>query len=160
MYGQTGQSMSELAAGLIVAIPIILLLIDCVVLLIGVVTNDSACRDAARAAASGPPGSYLAGENRSVPASGAPRKRAEQVIKQVYHPSGYLKIKDEVNVTENVQDPVPEPAIGGAINGDVTVETTAEVYPPFLVGQIAGGKVQIRKAETYSYTYVRPAGES
>lgn len=148
--------MVELMAILLIAIPLVLVLFDSAVIMMAVATNDAACRDAARAASSGPPGLLAAG-SRSVAPGGAPSKRASTVLKRIYAPSGYLKILEEANVKETIKSPVPDATTGGAVIGEVTVRTTADVYPPFLIGHVVGElPIKVQKEETYNYTYVVP----
>ncbi|MBY0546219.1 MAG: hypothetical protein K2W95_02950 [Candidatus Obscuribacterales bacterium] len=150
------QSLIELVAILLLAIPMILVLFDASVIMMAVATNDAACRDAARAASSGPPGLLAAG-SRSVNNGDAPSKRASAVLKRIYAPSGYLKILDHVEVAETIKTPVPSATAGGAVIGEVTVRTSAEVYPPFIVGHFVGElPLHFKKEETYNYTYVVP----
>ncbi len=154
-----GQSLIELVAILLVALPIVLILFDSAVIMMAVATNDAACRDAARAAASGPPGLLAEGNQRSVAPGDPPSKRAGAVLKRVYAPNGFLKILEHVDVHETIKSPIPTATTGGgAIIGEVTVRTTADVYPPFIVGHLTGDSpLEFQKEETFSYTYVLPA---
>lgn len=149
-----GQSMVELAVMLIITIPALLLLIDCSFLMIGVVVNDAACRDAARAAASGHPGLLAEGQARPCGSGTMPHKRAQAVIKRVYAPKGVMQIRDNIRVLETVKAPLP--VNGGDVIGEVRVETTADVFPPFIVPLIVGPTVTIKKDESYAFTYVVP----
>jgi hypothetical protein len=83
--GSSGQSLVELAAGLMVLIPIILLLVDLFVCVIAVTTNDAASRDAARAAAAGRPAtsSTFGAEDSS--------SRVKAIIGKVYSSAGYIQ---------------------------------------------------------------------
>lgn len=152
-----GQSLAELAAGLMVFVPIILLLCDCAVIVIGVAQNDTACRDAARAASSGPPGAMLPG-TRTVTSGQAPYRRAKSVIKEIYALGGLIKISETMAIKETVRAPLPEAPHGGPILGEVSVQTTAEVSPPFLIGAIVqSGSLQFKNTQKYPYTYVMPS---
>lgn len=152
-----GQSLAELAAGMMVFVPIILLLADCAVIVIGVAQNDTACRDAARAASSGPPGQLLAGTH-SVSSGQTPYKRAKSVIKDVYSLGGLIKISETMTINETVKLPLPEAPTGGPILGEVSVQTTAEVSPPFLIGAIVhSGSIQFKNTQKFPYTYVMPS---
>lgn len=152
-----GQSLAELAAGLMVFVPIILLLADCAVIVIGVAQNDTACRDAARAASSGPPGQMLAG-TRDLGAGQEPYRRAKSVIKDVYSLGGLIKISETMAVKETVKNPIPEAPHGGPILGEVSVQTTAEISPPFLIGAIVhSGSIQFKNTRRFPYTYVMPS---
>lgn len=153
-----GQSLAELAAGMLVFIPIILLLADCAVVAIGVATNDSACRDAARAASSGPPGLLLPGTDRAVASGQSPYKRAKALINDVYSAGGLVKISDTLHIKETVKGPLPEAPQGGPIIGEVTVETTATVTPPFLIRAVVhSGALEFKNTQKYPYTYVMPS---
>lgn len=158
---KNGQSLVELAAGLLVFVPIVLILIDCLVLALGASTNEEVCRDAARAAASGPPSLYTPAVNRSAGAGTPPNERAKAVIKRVFNSAGVVSIEDDVKVLETVKTPVPATPHGGAIIGEVSVETTAVVYPPFLVRAIVeGGQFKFKSTRTYPFTYIVPNTES
>jgi hypothetical protein len=152
-----GQGIVELAAGLMVFIPIILLLIDCSIIMIGVSTNEAACRDAARAASSGPPASMSSGAH-AVAAAAAPYARAKSIVKNVYAAGGLIKISETMTIKEVLQDPLPQAPAGGPLIGNVTVETTAEIYPPFLIRVFVDhGSYQFKNTQSYPYTYVMPA---
>jgi hypothetical protein len=154
---RNGQSLLELSVGLMVAVPIMLLLIDCAMIALGASTNDAVCRDAARAAASGPPGQLLASTNRTVPSVEPPNQRAVAVVKRVYQSNLPLKLRETVNVVETVNGPVPAAPLGGPVSGKVAVQTTVDVYPPFLVGAFVGsGGLVFQSRHSYPYTYVVP----
>lgn len=149
MRSRKGQSLVELAAGLIVAVPILLCLLDCGVLLIGAAANDSLCRDAARAAASGPPSDETPGE-RTVSGAGVPRLRAKQVIYKIYK----LGIPVTVNESELLVKEKIDSVVGGSINGSVTVRCTVDVNPPFILGVVTKSKIALSSSHNYPYTYV------
>jgi hypothetical protein len=152
-----GQSLAELAAGLLVFVPIILLLIDCGVIMVGVSTNEAACRDAARAAAAGPPGLLSSGAH-TVAAGQLPYKRAQRVIKGVYSAAGMIRINDTLLVKEDIKAPTPVAPAGGPVIGEVSVETTAEVMPPFLIRVfVENGTYQFKSTQRFPYTYILPA---
>ena len=147
-------SIAELGAALIVVIPIVLILIDTAMLAIGVSINDSCCRDAARAAAAGPPAEATTGERNAGPGS-EPYKRALDVVKNVWVTNLPMKVKDELKVREKIQD-YPLAELGGAMDGEVGVETTIEVNPPCLVGAIVGHSISFKSFHSVNYTYVVP----
>lgn len=153
----SGQALVELAAGLIVFIPVILLLIDCAVIMIGVSVNEAACRDAARAASSGPPASTFSTAEHVVGSSSSPYKRASSVVKDVYTVGGFVSISQTLTVKEALNDPVPQAPTGGPFIGTVTVETTANISPPFLIRSVfENGNMQLKNSQRYPYTYVMP----
>lgn len=152
-----GQSLAELAAGMLVFVPIILLLIDTAVIMIGVSSNEAVCRDAARAAASGPCAEMLAGPERSVGPSGTPYKRAVAIVKEVYLLGGLVKVRQNPVVKELLKEPLPGSARGGPLIGQVSVQTTCEVYPPFLIRAfVEHGVYLFKNTQIYPYTYVMP----
>lgn len=137
--------------------PVVLVLIDCVFIGIGCAINDSVCRDAARAAASGPPGFSGISTNRTVSPGESPYKRATAVVKKVYNTSLPMKMKETLTVMESVDD-VPPDAMGGAIDGMVSVETLIDIYPPFLVGTVVGESgISLKSKHQVPITYVLPA---
>ena len=75
-----GQSLAELCAGLIVCLPVLLSVIDASYIALGASINDSVCRDAVRAAASGQPN--MKGSARHAVTSGQPFDRASAIIKR------------------------------------------------------------------------------
>lgn len=155
-----GQSLIELAAGALVAVPILLGLLDCGVILIGVGANDLACRDAARAAASGPPGLLLAG-TRTVSGAGAPLVRAKQVLNRIYHLGIPVKLRDDLlSVRERIWAPVPSVPDGGSINGSVDISSTIDIYPPFIVGLVTHGSISMHSRHSFPYTYIVPTTAS
>lgn len=155
---KTGQSLVELAAGLMVFVPIVLLLIDCSVIMIGVSTNEAICRDAARAASAGPPATMASAGSHSAGPGTAPYQRAQAVVRNVYAVGGLLKISETMAINESLQDPLPQAPQGGAIVGTVTVQTTAEISPPFLIRVfVENGVYQFQNSQSYPYTYVMPS---
>ncbi|MBX9686811.1 MAG: hypothetical protein K2X27_08925 [Candidatus Obscuribacterales bacterium] len=153
-----GQALIELAAGLLVFLPLVLLAIDCSVIMIAVSSNEAACRDAARAASSGPPGLAVTGPAHTLTAGARPYKRALSVIKDLYAAAGFLKISENLKVTELLRSPLPQAPEGGPYIGEISVETTAEVYPPFLIRVFSeNGCFQFKSTQKYPFTYVQPA---
>ncbi len=145
-----------MVAILVLLVPVALLIIDCVVLAIGASQNDSVCRDAARAAASGPPGDMSTGNNRSVASGSPPYKRAQSVIKRVWNSGVPAKVRDELTVLETIRD-VPPPELGGPVDGEVSVLTVVDVYPPFIVSAFVGpAGMSFRSRHSVPYTYVAP----
>lgn len=157
MRNKRGQSLMELCCGSLVAIPILLALLDAGVLLIGAAAGDMLCRDAARAAASGPPGMLTAGD-RLVGADGEPMKRAKTVLNRIYKLGIPVQVREsELRVRESLQNPMPSTSYGGGINGNVAVECTVDVMPPFILGVVQQHAIPMRSRHSMPYTYVLPA---
>lgn len=149
---KTGQSLIELLSILVVLLPVVLVLIDMGVIALGAAVNDSICRDAVRAASSGPTGSPVPCVNRQVGAGESPKQRALAVIRRLYKSEGPMKVRDDVSVLETVRD-IPLPEVGGAVDGDVTVETTIDVYPPFLVKAVVGSQISLKTSHSVPITH-------
>ena len=152
---QRGQSLIELGAAMIVVVPVLLLLIDLAIIAIAAGLNDTVCRDSARAAASGPPASAPVVYNQEVGSSTTPYKRALAVIKSIYATNIPAKVRDTIRVIETVQDVPPAPQ-GGSVSGYVLVQTTIDVYPPFLVRAIMPTGIALTCSHNVPYTYVVP----
>lgn len=145
LRGQTGQSFVEMAAGLLVVIPIILLIIDCATLYMGVSLNDTVCRDAARAASMGPPNGIKDGE---------PKHRAETVVQRANRTTGSIRLDPNVELNEKIVGSLPSEPYGGPVNGEVSVATTVHVFPPFLISLFTGPHgVDFRTEHHFAYTW-------
>lgn len=152
---KTGQGLVEVVAVLICLVPAVLLAIDLGMIAIGAGLNDQACRDAARAAASGPPSDLSIADNRKVAAGASPYDRAMTVIKKIYSTNLPMKVRDEIEAVETVRD-IPTDA-GGAIDGEVSIKTTIDIYPPFIAGGVIGAKgLALNCTHTLPITYVVP----
>lgn len=150
------QGSVELVAAMVCLTPVALSLFDLGVVALGAGVNDAVCRDSARAAASGPPSDLSMANNRSVAADKSPYKRAEHVIKSMYATNVPAKVRDTISVKETVTD-VPPPPSGGAVSGEVMVETTVDIYPPFLIGAVMGNSgVSLKAKHIVPITYVVP----
>ncbi len=141
-----GQSLLELLAGAMVLIPIVLFGIDVAMVFMGQSMNTTICRDAARAAASGPPS--------SISPTLTPKQRAEAVVRRTQKAEGAIRIDPVVIVNEQVTR-TPTLPFGGIVEGTVTVQTSVDVYPPFLLGHVVEkGAVKITASQTFPFTWV------
>jgi hypothetical protein len=152
----SAQSIIELVVALIVAVPILLCLIDLGIIAMGASANDSVCREAANAAASGPPSTTNAPSTNQLSAGKSGFDLAVSVIK-VHQPTNVpAKVSDTPAVTETLVD-VPPPDQGGAVDGEISVTTTVVITPPFLVGAYFGkAGVSLTSNHTVPFTYVVP----
>lgn len=148
---KSGQSLVELSVGLMFMIPIVLLMLNCLFVAVGASLNEFVSRDAARAAASGPPSSLQTGSNRKVK-SGAPKDRVVAVINKVYYSGLPMKVREDATIVETVRD-VPPKSDGGAIDGEVTVTTTIDIYLPVQV-QGLDSRVVLKSKHTVPITYM------
>jgi len=140
--------MIELCVGLIVLLPVIFTVFDLAVIVIALSTNDSACREAARLAATGDP--LLA------------RKRADAAVARANENNSQLAnnfaVVSCVLTVPNAQL-VSLAATGGQAVGSVTVTTQVDIYPFIVHWAYAGIKpLTFASQETYpfSYTYPQP----
>jgi hypothetical protein len=153
---QRGTFIAELAVALIFAVPLILSVIDLGVIAMGAQMNDTISRDAALAAASGPPAGTTAETDRILATTDRPYERAEEVIQNIYNTNIPVKVRDDVVALETLVD-VPPASQGGAIDGMVSIETTVDIYPPFIIGGVIdGGKVSLTARHAVPITYVVP----
>lgn len=156
---RSGQGIVELVTALVCLVPVGLVLIDLGIVAIGAGINDSACRDAARAAASGAPSELTLGDNRVIGPEKSPYQRAQSVIKKIYATNVPAKIRPNIEAIESVKD-VPPAESGGAVDGEISVKTTIDIYPPFIVGTIVGnGGIALSAKHIVPITYVMPAAE-
>jgi hypothetical protein len=154
---KTGQGIVELVTALVCLVPVGLVLIDLGVVAIGAGINDAACRDAARAAASGAPSELTLADNRTIGPDKSPYQRAQSVIKKIYATNVPAKIRQNIEAIETIKD-IPAVDAGGAVDGEVSVKTTIDVYPPFIVGKVVGdGGIALSAKHIVPITYVMPA---
>jgi len=145
---EKGQSIVELAIGLIALIPIVLVVFDLAVIVIGVQINDSTCREAARVAASGAPQDQA---NRAKAVVARANARAAGML------SNFKLITDPpLSTVSQAQADALKP-YGGALNGTVTVQTEVEVRP-FVVQAAYNGQspLKFRSQQSFPITYVVP----
>ena len=141
-----GQSLMELAVGLAVLIPVILVIFDLAMIVLAVQTNDALCREAARAAASGDPNTM--------------NQRATAVIKQQNLKSkGMASNYQLISLTSTASASYLASLgqYGGPVNGNVTAQTQVDVKP-FVVQYAYGGQspLQFKSSQTFPFTYVFP----
>jgi Flp pilus assembly protein TadG len=147
---QKGQSIVELAVGLIALIPIVLVVFDLAVIVIGVQLNDSTCREAARVAASGKPSDQAA---RAAAVVARANQRSAGMLSNFIVVAGY----PQSTVTQAQADAPPYVPYGGALNGTVTVQTEVDIKP-FVVQAAYSGKspLTFRSQQSFPITYVVP----
>jgi hypothetical protein len=151
-----GQSLVELVAGLAVCLPVFLAIVDMGYIAIGASANDSVCREAAQAAASGPPSTTVAPSTRALSAGQSGYDIAVSVIK-IHQPTRVpAKVSEQPEVSEQLTD-VPPPDQGGSVDGEISVTTTVVITPPFLVGAYFGKNgLSLTSKHVAPFTYVVP----
>ncbi len=154
-HNERAQGLVEVVCILICLVPVVLLVIDLGMIAIGAGLNDQACRDAARAAASGPPSIVSKGDNRNLSSGTSPYDRAQTVVKKIYSTQLPMKVREKIEAVETVRD-IPTEA-GGAIDGEVSIKTTIDIFPPFIAGAVVGSQgVSLKCMHTVPITYVVP----
>lgn len=152
-----GQSLVEVVTGLTIIVPIALALIDLSAVLYAISLNDTACRNAARAAATGSPGEA--------------KLRAESIVLQANsgqfnssfaHFSLLTPVRSTIKVQPAMQiDPDTDKPFnpGGLVTGDVSVTTEVEVKP-FVMSMILKGQTPLvfRSTQNCPIRYMQPAG--
>ncbi|MBZ0185497.1 MAG: hypothetical protein K8F91_04530 [Candidatus Obscuribacterales bacterium] len=144
------QSTVELVVGLLVLVPLVLVLFDLAVIVLGVQVNDQTCRQAARAAASGDPNTALSRAQAIIDRANKQQKansivnRFTLVTPITFSPSSIPTDADDLAAN-----------FGGTVSGTVTVETIVDIYP-FVVPIVysGGSAMQFRASQTYPITFV------
>jgi hypothetical protein len=142
----SGQSATELCTGLIVLVPIVLVLFDLSVIVLGVQLNDATCREAARVAALGDPTSCAT--------------RAQAVVNRANNQgSSMLSNFQLLNCTSTVsaaQITAMQP-YGGPVSGTVSCTTEVDIRP-FVVYLVYTGSTPLhfQSVQTYPFTYTVP----
>jgi hypothetical protein len=141
-----GQSLVELVCGLLVLIPIILVLFDLAVIVLGVQLNDSTCREAARVASLGDP---LTASTRAQAVIDRANASGSSML------SNFKLVKCVSTVT--AADIAALGAFGGPISGSVTVDTEVDIRP-FVVAVVwnGGAPLTFRSEQTFPFTFVVP----
>jgi hypothetical protein len=143
---KSGQSTVELVCGLIILVPLVLVLFDLAVIVIGVQVNDQTCRQAARAAASGDPASA--------------QQRAQAVVARANQQgssmlSNFILMPLAFNPATVQADALALVPYGGTVSGTVTVQTEVDIRP-FIVPYVynGGAPLKFRSSQTFPFTHV------
>ncbi|MDZ4837449.1 MAG: hypothetical protein SGJ27_26990 [Candidatus Melainabacteria bacterium] len=148
-----GQGAVELCAAMMICVPIVLAGIDLGFIALGSTINDNVCRDAARAAGSGPSAESLPSPAHKVQPNSSPYQRAVAVIRKHSPTDLPMKVMENPEVIETVRDVPPAP-MGGAVDGDISVKTTVRITPPFLLKSFLPAGVMLSSRHLVPFTYV------
>jgi len=141
-----GSSFIELCTGIAIMVPIILVLFDCAILIMGVEANDTNCRMAARAAAAGSPDDA--------------KLRAQTIIldknsalsmvsnSQLVEPVGVEVLSQPETEKDLAKE--REVCLGGPVIGTTTVTTQVQIRP-LLIHRLYGGTSPITFTATHSF---------
>ncbi len=142
----TGQSLMELAVGVGVLIPVMLVVFDLAIIVLAVQTNDALCRETARAAAAGDPNTM---NQRAAAIVAQANKKAAGMM------SNYQLVSLTSTASANYLKSLGQ--YGGPVNANVTAATQVDVKP-FVVQFAYNGKspLQFKSQQTFPFTYVFP----
>lgn len=148
-----GQQLIELAAGLIVLIPIFLIIIDLIVFFLAATLNDNACRDAARAASVVQP--ISADTSGTLPASSPIRQRANSVVTKMQHLEGYIigPRLVQVSLSGDFKRPTNQ-LLGGNFEGSVEVRTQVDYKLPASIPGLLPAQVPLTSQQSFPLTAV------
>lgn len=146
-----GQSTVELCAGLIILIPLVLVLFDLAVIVIGVQVNDQTCRQAARSASSGDPATA---QQRAQAIISRANQQGSSMLSNftlsgfIFNPGTILTDTDALRAPNGY---------GGTVSGTVTVRTTVEIRPFIVPAVYSGGAPLVFVAsQTFPFTFLVP----
>jgi hypothetical protein len=136
-----GWSLVELAIGMTIFIPLLIVVSDSFMLFFSTQLSDATCQDAARVAASGDPSTA--------------KERAAAIVARANSQSrGALANFQLVSITQNSQ--ASQYANGGPVEGSVTVETQVDFTPQFIQWCVGRNLLQLRSRQTCPFSYIKP----
>ncbi|HEY9683654.1 MAG TPA: hypothetical protein V6C86_18890 [Oculatellaceae cyanobacterium] len=154
-----GQSLVEVTSGLVLIFAVVLALADLGAVIYATALNDTACRNAANAAAVGSPGEanfraqlIISRANAGGFNSCFANFELVPPVKTVITSEPVLRVEPETGRTFSP---------GGLVSGNVEVTTQVEVRP-FVLGAILKGKVPLtfRSTQSCPIRYMEPAGST
>jgi hypothetical protein len=145
---KNGQSLVELCAGLVLAIPFLLLVMNGVAIGIGLQSNENTCREAARLAASGDPATA--------------ELRAKSIVSKANETKGWMTADTHLDSVKNVANPMSvQQSDGKTAYSSVEVSTTVCVHPAFLGAALYDKRIfTFSTTQRFPYTYVAPIAPS
>lgn len=155
----SGSSAVELVAGIIVLIPVFFFILDVGVCIMAAMTNDTICREAARAAAGGRPENFSNGSGAALNKDSL--DRAKQLVKNS-KTGGYiskLKLIEENSHTywtgeKDPSVPRPDKQGGGPWGGQYWVTTEVVVSLPASVPNILPSSCTFQSRQAFPMTKV------
>ena len=145
-----GQSTVELCAGLIILVPLVLVLFDLAVIVIGVQVNDQTCRQAARSASSGDPSSA---QQRAQAIIARANQQGSSMLSNFTLSSFTLSPSTILTDTDKLR--AENGGFGGTVTGTVTVQTTVEIRPFIVPIVYSGGHPLVFTAsQTFPFTFL------
>lgn len=156
---RSGQSLIEVTAGLVVLVPALLVLVDLSVIMYGVQLNNTACRNAVQAAATGEPAEA---QYRAQTILDQANSRIAGQLVSHFALDGPVECKIEAAPIP-YRDPMTSMTVnpGGLITGTATAITTVEIRP-FIVHCVYGGHLPLKFScrQSIPIRYVVPMCQS
>jgi hypothetical protein len=140
-----GQSLVEMSAGLMIALPILLLIIEGVDIACGFQFNEQTCREAARVAANGDP-AFAA-------------ERAKLIVARSNDEKSWMVENERLVSVTNLGNPMNvQPSLGSTPFATVEVVTAVDIKTNFIFLIMPGQKfLTLTSKQSFPYTYV-PSG--
>lgn len=153
---QRGTGLAEVAAGAILLVFVVSFFFELYFLLMAFTLNDEIARNAARAAAMGPPSKLEQCQNRVVKEGQTPYQYASAVLESM-RPNlpKQIELSQDIDVTETINPPIPEYPFGGRVCGSITVRTKILVHLGFMASLLKIPPVSLVNSKTYPYTWVQ-----
>jgi hypothetical protein len=151
----SAQSLIEVTVGIIVLIPALMVLWDLSIILYGVQLNDTMCRNAARAAATGDP-AEASSRAQAILTHANDRANPPVLSNFALVPPVELNITSQPDMKIDPENGKKTTA-GGTVNGTTTVTTQVEIRP-FIVHVVCGGQLPLkfRTRQTFPISYIMP----
>ena len=156
MRRQTAQSLLEVIFGIVVLIPVVFVFLDLGIILLAVQQNETTCRNAVRAAASGAPAE--AARRAKAIVDGSNIRSGGGIVSQfVLVPPVDVKVTSKP-ISQVDAGTGSQITAGGPILGTAQVTTEVEVRP-FIVHLVCGGGQPLKFKVQHScpLSYVLPA---
>ncbi len=138
---RSGQSLAELCAGIVIAIPVFLLIMNTIAIAIGLQSNENICREAARLAASGDPATA--------------ELRAESIVSKANLTKGWMVADLRLVSLQNMANPMyVQQGTGSAPFSAVEVRTAIDMDPFLLKGLLYHDRfLTLTSRQRFPYTY-------
>lgn len=116
---KSAQSIVELSAGIVIAIPVFLLILNAIAIALGLQSNENICREAARLAASGDPATA--------------ELRAQSIVSKANLAKGWMVADHRLVSIHNVANPMcVQQGTGSLPFSAVEVKTAIDINPILL----------------------------
>jgi hypothetical protein len=148
--GACGQSLIELAAGLIIFVAIFTFLVDAACLAIGACYGQNVCMEAARAASIGDPGQ----DGQTA------KSKARRIIEEADKNKGGIIGGYTLDQVQTLNIVRPPSRTGGIGEGTVVVDSSVTVAPPFLLRALGGPVFQFHSQQSFPFSFAVAASKT